>query len=376
MFTNLRNKFQVWWLQAVYGMVASGFVVLLYSYFVKSQLNFSYIILAEALGYGGAALFIILKKQFEAPFDLRLGFLLILASLFLLFLPFSPLVVLFIYTIVRISGVIMFFVPYNILFFRSTQESKRLHKMTVMWSIGSVVGIIAPIIGGYIFFRFGVGIFVGIAIGILCLALFLTLFIKKEVYKYKFIEVITHLKGVRTTTMIDGASENISGILITLYLLSFIKDEFDFGKLLSVIALMSIIFSFKLASFSDKYNKRFEFIWPLSFLSAVIMISFYFVSSFWAVIILVILFKFVSTLLNPVRSNIILDKIDNVPLTWIARDVFLNVGRALALFFVFVISYYGFLNESFIFAGLLFAIFPFIVYRKKIYSRQPTNQGL
>ncbi len=367
MFTFLQNKFQVWWLQAVYGMVGSGFVTLLYVYFVKSKLNFGYIILAEALGYGGAALFIILKKRFRAPFDLRLGFLLILTSLFLLFLPFSPLVVLFIYTIVRICGVIMFFVPYNILFFRSTQENKRLHKMTVMWAIGSVVGVIAPIIGGYIFSRLGIGIFISVAIAFLFIALALTFFIKKEVHNYNFKGLMTHLKGVRTTTMIDGASENISGILIALYLLTFIKDEFDFGRLLSVIALISVMFSFRVAKFSDKYNRRFEFIWPLSLLLSIIMISFYFVSNFWVVIILAILFKFVSTLLNPVRSNIILDKVANVPLTWIARDVFINIGRAVALCVVFVILYRGFLKEAFIFAGVLFAIFPIIVYRKKIY---------
>lgn len=367
MFINFQNKFQVWWLQAVYGVVGTGFVALLYAYFVKSKLNFGYIILAEALGYGGATLFILLKKQFAVPFDLRLGFALILISLFSLFLPFSPLLVLLIYTIIRISGVIMFFVPYNILFFRSTDQNKRLRKMTIMWAIGSVVGIIAPIIGGFIFSRLGIGVFVGVAVAILFFALFLTLFIKKEVHAYTFKDVMTQLKGVRTTTMLDGASENISGLLIALYLLTFIKDEFDFGKTLSVIALISVVFSFKLASFSDKYNKRFVFIWPLSLALAAIMISFCFVHNFLTIIILVILFKFISTLLNPVRSNIILDKIPNVPITWVARDVFLNIGRAVALFIVSVILYLGFLKEAFIFAGLLFAVFPFVVYRKKIY---------
>ncbi len=365
----LKTKFQIWWLQVIYMIVNAGFISILYVYFVKNELNFGHIIIAEALGYLFAVILIALKREFRSRRDIMIGYTLVLCGLLTLLLPFAPYYLLIPYMVLKVSGAIMFFTPYNILFFEHTDSNKKLRKMTIYWAIGTVVGIVAPISGGYIFVTLGLSWFIVFAVVILFIALYLVQYVKQKVYKYTLKKILKYIKGLRTITMLDGALINSSQLLITLFLLNFIKDEFDFGKILSVIALISVVFSFKLASVSDKFKKRVEFIWPLSLLSAAVMFAFYFVLDLKTAIILILLFKFLSTLFNPIRSNILLDKIKNSPTAWISREIYLNIGRFVGLSFLALVVYNGYLRESFVFVGLLYILIPVLLYTKKIYAK-------
>jgi MFS family permease len=241
--------------------------------------------------------------------------------------------------------------------------------MTSYWSIGLLVGIIAPLLGGFIFSHFGLPFFMLAAVVLLCCTFILTSFVKKNVYLYGVKEIFTHIRSFRIIVMIDGALTTASNILLTLYLLTFVRGAFDFGLLLSFIALVSVSFSFLLAKISDRYKKRLEFIWPLSTFSGFIMILFYFSHSFWSAVVLVILFKFVSTILNPIQSNIVFDRPKTTAITWISRELFLNIGRVVFLLLLAFLAFFGFLKESFIVLGLLFIVFPFIVYKKGVYKK-------
>ena len=365
----LKSLFQISWLQVAYLVVNTGFVSILYIYFVKNHLNFGYIILAEALGYAASVFFILIKKQFSSRRDIQIGFVMVIVGMVSLFLPLAPLALLIIYTVLRLSGGIIFFVPYNILFFGTTESDKKMHKMATYWAIVSLVGILAPVVGGYIFSQWGMNIFLGVALAILGAALLISFKLKKEVYTYSIKEILRHLKGTRTITMFDGALQIASQLIITLYLLTFIQDEFSFGRILSINALFSVFFSLKVAKFSDRSNKRIELIWPLSFASAAIMVLLYFVNSFWEVIVLIIMFKFITTLFNPVRANIVLDKSDNSAITWVSRELYLNIGRAIVLFFLAIVLYFGVLKESFLVLGFIFAALPLVIFLKRIYAK-------
>lgn len=365
----LKKIFQVWWLQVTYMLVSAGFISILYVYFVKDHLNFGYIIFAEALGTIASVLFILLKRQFSLRSDIQFGFILVLFGLLSLLIPVAPIFILIPYTILKVTGAIMFFIPYNILFFAKTDGDKKLYRMTTYWAIGLVIGIFAPILGGFLLSYFSLRIFVAVAIGLLFVGIFLGLFIKKKVYVYDIPTLFRHLKGFRTITLIDGALPTASQLLITLYLLTFIQNEFNFGALLSVIALLSVSFTFPLAKFSDRYKKRLELIWPLSYLAGAVMVLFYFTTTLGWAIACIILFKFVTTLLWPIQSNIICDRKHVTPMLWISRDLFLNIGRSLVLLSLVPFAYFGFLKEAFLVVGILFFALPVVVAGKKIYKR-------
>ena len=309
-------------LQISHVLISTGFVSILYLYFVKHQLNVAYIVLAEALGYAAAVFFIVIKKQCNLRRDIQIGFLLVIIGMLSLLLAWPPLVILFVYTVLRLSGGIIFFIPYNILFFGPTQADKKLHKMATYWAVVSIAGILAPLLGAYIFSRFNLLVFVGLAVSILCVALCFTIKLTTVRYGYSLKEIFVAIKGTRIITMFDGALQVASQLIITLYLLTFIQDELTFGRILSINALFSIFFSLKVAKISDESNKRIQFMWPLALISAAIMVFFYASQDFWTILFLIVLFKFITTLFNPIRSNIVLDTSTNTAVTWLSRELY------------------------------------------------------
>lgn len=367
----LSKKLQqnIWWLQVAYMTVSSGFIAILYPHFVQHNVSLGHIVIAEALGYLGAMGFMLAKKQFRSKTDITLGFILVFLALGTLILPIAPATIIIPYTILKVAGAIMFFVPYNILFFHNTKKNKKLKKMTSYWAIGTVVGIIAPITGGFIFSTFGIKTFILLATIILAITLIFTQFINQQTYPYTTKDVLTTIKGVRTITMLDGGIQSASGLLITLYLLNFIQDAFDFGKVLSIIALISVLFSFQLASYSDKNKKRTMFIWPLSILSGAIMMVFPLATTLVGAVALIVAFKFVSVLFNPIRSNILFDYHKNIPINWIARDIYLNLGRFIILGSLGYLAFQGYQSQVFIILGILYMLFPFVLTYKKVYQK-------
>lgn len=364
----LQQKFQVWWVLIAYSTIQSGFLSILFVYFVKNNLNFGLVLLAEGLGYGLSAIILLSKNRFTTQRGMQFGLLLVLCGLPLLLAPFAPLYILFPYTLLKVTGGIMFYVPYNILFFENTHREKKLQRMAVYWGIGSAVSVLAPMTGGWIFARFGLAVFIVVSLLILLTGIGLTWLVKKQTYPYKTAELIVHIKGFRLVSMIDGALQSASGLLISLYLLTFIKNEFNFGQILSVIALVSVLLSLQLAKVSDRTKKRLEFIWPLSFGIGVIMISLYFVHTLWIAVILIVGYQFLSSLFNPIRSNILLDNVDHAPITWISRELYLNIGRTFVLFLLAFVVYSGHLREAFFVMASLFFVFPFILLFKGVYG--------
>ena len=142
----------------------------------------------------------------------------------------------------------------------------------------------------------------------------------------------------------------------------------DFGKFLSVMSLVALFFAFRLAKKSDKKQNRTMFIWPLSIATGLVAMCFYFVTTFPVFLILALLLKALTILVEPIRSNIILDKTEKKPIDWISREVFLNIGRMFLVGVVALMLFFKLDKEIFIFLGLVHILFPFVVYYKKVYA--------
>lgn len=361
-------KFRVWWVLIAYSTVQSGFLAILFAYFVKNNLNFGLVLLAEGLGYALSAIFLLSKRRFTTRGGMRLGLAMVLFSLPLLLTPIAPFYILFPYTLLKISGGILFYVPYNILFFENTDKDKKMQRMALYWGIGSAVSVLAPMTGGWIMSEFGLPVFIVVALFILVIALLLTRLVKRAEYPYRRTEIMNHINRFRVISMFDGALQSTSGLLIALYLLTFIKSEFNFGQILSVIALASVLLSLRLARISDRTKKRLEFIWPLSIGVGILMGSLYFAHSLVVAVVIIIVYQFLNSLFNPIRSNILLDNVGHEPITWLSRELYLNLGRAITLISLSVIVYTGHLREAFLVMAGLFFIFPFLLLYKKVYQ--------
>jgi hypothetical protein len=264
----------------------------------------------------------------------------------------------------------MFFVPFNVLFFKEGQKlNNNLQHITFYWAIMIISGILGPLAGGYILQKFGINYFVFTALVILFIVVYLVKYLPIEIYNVTKEKLSKTLKGFRTINLLDGALHKVGIVSSTLLSLRFITSEISFGQFLSLVSVVALIFSFQTAKLSDRINKRMIFIWPLSIASAITIFALYFTDNLYIFLGLALTLKALTVMLEPIRSNILQDKADkNNPLIWIARELYLNAGRSIFWLTAFILWYFNLQIILFIIMGFLYLFFPMIVHHKKIYA--------
>lgn len=364
----LKKNFKIWWLQALLAFATFGFTSVLFIYFVKKDVTFFQIFLADFFSYSLIVGYLLFRRTLFSRGTILAGYLLIIAGVLILLLPFPAATLLFPYTITYGLGVIMFFAPYNILYFKNIQRGNLEH-ITIYWAIGIIVGLVAPLVGSFVLAKFSLWIFISCAALILLSAAYLTRFVEREKYSYTTKEVLTHIRGLRTLSIIDGSLHKTSLIVVTVFSLQYITTELNFGRFLSIAALAGIIVALPMARISDQWQKRTVFIWPLSIISAGVVFSFIFVKSFLGFFALALLLKALLSLVEPIRGNVMLDKKENnKPITWISRELYLNVGRLIMMGAIVMFIYFGSYTAIYSFIALQMIMYPVILFFKKTYA--------
>ncbi len=364
----LKKHFRIWWIQGLNTFFHHGFAVLLYLYFVKESISFAELILAKAVSVLVVIIYLLFRGYFHSRKSIVTSFLLLAASMLLFFTSIDVHIILYIYFVVDFLGTIIFYTPYNILFFKDANKDKHLQEMTWYWGVSIVTAVVGPIVGAYIFAGFGLNVFLIVSLLIVAFALYLTRFIKSEEYRYTLKQSLQYLKGLRTVNLIDGALHKVKFVIIPVFSLKYIQTETDYGLFLSLISLVALFFAFEMAKFSDKRKKRTIFIWPLSIAAGIVTGLFYFVNTFFWFMVLAVILQALTVLVEPIRSNIIQDKKEKKPITWISREVYLNIGRVILLVFVALLLFYDLEKYVFVLLGLLHISFPVVLHLKKVYA--------
>ena len=356
---------RIYLLQALLTVLNTGFVAVLYIYFFKQHVSIAEFLLAEGLGALAVSFFIAFRGVFHVRRDMRLGFILFGIGFAVLFLPFYK-SLFFTYTILRTMGGIIFFVPYNIVLFDGYNKDKSLQAMTNYWLVGAVMGIIGPLMGTFILVQGGMVLFIGAALLFLILGIAYAGIVPSFSYVYTPKQLFSRLDSLRTVVAVDGALHKVWAI-VTIFALLYFPTEVKYGGFLSFVSLFAMFFMIYIAKISDVHKKRMDFIWPFSVFSASVAVLFGFVTSAGMFVALTIVLRFFAMLVEPLRANILLDKCESNPLNWIARELWLNIGRAA----IFIAAYFIIkLSEPmivFIMCGLLHIFFPFLVQYKRIY---------
>lgn len=360
------QAFKLWWLQAILMIAEVGFASFLALLFFRESVPLYHLFFAQAAGALFVTIYLVMRRVFFSRGDIRLGFLLSMVGFSFLFLPFS-IGVYYAYMIFSYVSIMTFFTPYNILFFERTPKERRLRDMTMYFAIFVVVGIVAPLVGAELFEWLGLKPFLSIAIACYGLGFFLAGFVKKERYPFSIPALFSCLKRVRTITLLDGMISKIFGI-IPLYALLYITSTRDFGAFLSIISLVALFFSFRIAKQSDATQNRVRFLYPLSVMMGCLVVLFGFVNSFWPFFVITLFFKGLDVILAPIRSNIMQDAVPHAPVNWVAREVFLNIGRSIVMAIMGCGFLFGVEQTVFLFLGILPILFPLLVFRKKVYA--------
>ena len=288
------------------------------------------------------------------------------------FIVYNLLPSLWLYVFAVFRGVVMiyFYLSYNINIFTLIKKEDHAFSAGVYNSIFYVMGIFLPVLAGIIAESFGIKkVFIVGAIALVLPAYFATK-IRNIQVNYKIREAVKSLKKVNVLVFIEGIWETVIFIGIGLYTLSFIQTPLKYGLFYSYLSFVGVIAALIFTRISDKIKKRTVFIYPLSILLGIFTTFLFFARDFQTWAILAGILEFLSILTFPFMTTVVLDKQRSVAEGMISRELFLNLGRVLgAVFIILSIVFLGSMLYSFILIGLIFLLFPYLVYKKRIYSK-------
>jgi hypothetical protein len=150
-------------------------------------------------------------------------------------------------------------------------------------------------------------------------------------------------------------------VIIPIYVLLFITDTLNYGMFMGYIGLIGGVVAIGVAYISDKNRKRMAYLWPLFLLMAACMLGMYFIGEgiYWMIIIGI--FALFNGISNSLRMALSMD-VKEIDLDfWRAREIFLNLGRVVALSTALVLFYYQHYEWIFLFYGAIAMIYPFVV---------------
>lgn len=365
----LARHFRLSWLQVILSFINYGFLGILYVNFFKNHLGFSQLFLAEGLSAAAVVIFIFQRRAYRASHDIVLGFASIAFSITFLFLPFSP-VVFYLFIIFRGLGSIIFYVPFNILYFDQRLEKRNLSSMTWYWALGLVPSVVAPVLGGFLYTYFGMGVFLSTSLVIVLFGIYCGTLVSKQKYPVSLRDLTLKLKGLRAINIVDGALHRVTNAIF-IFALLYIHTEINYGTFLSIAAVVALFFAMKMARVSDTSNQRMRYLWPLCLTSGFICFAFIFARSASVFLTLAIALRSLAVFVEPLRSNIILDTREKDPINWVSREFYLNIGRVGLLFVLAALMRFNLIIPAFVFLGALHIIFPFMVHYKKVYYIDP-----
>ncbi len=306
----------------------------------------------------------ILITAFIKTFYIRLFLLLsfvgysVLALLLVINPPYAPVW----YGILLSFPLILFWIPLNYLFFKTSTKETNAIDSTFFMTLPGIVSIIMPPLGALIIKLAGYSrLFLITAVIFLIPPWFIWKKIPEEKISATLHEGIVNYKGLRTITFLEGSLHFFTGVIIPVYALLFFQRASQIGWFLSYLAIVSLGIALFISQHSDKTQQRKKHIFVLFLALTGSIISLALVKSVIGWIIAVGIFAIIYAISSPLRLAISMDvkKIDiNF---WKTREIFLNMGRAVTLGLSAFFFYFQFYWLVFMMFGMITLIYPFLV---------------
>jgi MFS family permease len=256
-----------------------------------------------------------------------------------------------------------FFIFYNIAHFKHSPQEKRGYSSALMFIVPSLIGIIAPLLAGYIA-QVNLALLWIISLVSFFISFYLVRLQENFQISYKVKAAIKEIKATRVFIFVEGVWEAMVFGVIPVYTLYFIKTPLKYGIFLSYLALVSIIANFTLGKITDRLQRRTIFLYPLTIIMACTTILFVTVKSNLASwIILTGVIQFLLPLFWNISTAMVIDKHTNLKCAIPGRELLLATGRILGLSIAFI----SFTIEKsphyiFIVLGLILFLYPIILF--------------
>ena len=313
------------WLQASQNFAVQLVMSVLYP-FLKQHFSFADLSLQSAIQYSLPLLIL----PWIRTFWIRRFILLAFVAAFIRISLASTIdtrIELYIAAILAGCMLVFFWVPYEIIFFRS----KMGHGVSSAWyfSVGSIISVIAPVMAGLMADHVGYANLYRLGMLMLIIPIILALKLPEEKIQENLKDSLRSLQGIRHLIFLDGFFLSANIAIISLSLLTFTKTATTFGAITSLATLMATLVSFIAAQHSDKQGNRLNWLINTSFASALLLLALGWQTSLWPFSIILIFYTSIRTLAQPLLNALPMDLHPDHTKLYIARQFLINLGRVL-----------------------------------------------
>lgn len=337
------------------------------THFLQQGLNYNQMIFGKFLVFVCQMILLAFLTSFNSKKAWRMA---IITYLIFILLSIKILGPIQFYIASGISGFSLFFfyIFYNIAHFKNTHRSKTGHSSAIMFSIGPIVNIIAPLASGFIAkINFNLLWILAIASFFICL-----FSIKNQAdfrVEYSLKKALEEIKATRLFILIEGIWEALPFGLVPVFTLFFIKEPLPYGAYLAYLSLIAVLANLALGKITDKIQKRAVFLYPITITLAIVTFLFYFaIHNLFLWIIITSLLQFFLPLFWNLSAAMVIDSHSNLNLAIPGRDLVLGIGRMTGLFITFVsLTFEKTPRNIFIFLGLIMLLFPiFLLWNTRV----------
>lgn len=332
------------------------------TYYVERGLSLNNILFGCLLTFVGQLACILFFRNFSSRRGWQISQVVYFTSVLLIINMVNP-AQYYLSTLLSGVGLFFFFTFYNVAHFRETPTEKRGESSALMFVVGPLVGIFAPLLAGATAQLNIILLWVGAAV-FFAFSFFQSTRQVDFNLKYSLGDALKEVKSTRFIIFIQGFWEALTFGIIPVYTLFFLKEPLSYGALAAYLAAVGIISNLTLGRLSDKLQKRAIFLYPTTILLALITFLFPFAThdlKLWALVVSAI------TFLMPLFWNfsiaVVIDSHTNLDLAIPGRELVLAIGRIIGLLVAFI----SFSIEKepkyiFIVLGLVMLLYPLSMY--------------
>lgn len=342
---------------------------LTYLYFIYIRnLSYTQVLTADLIEYSSAVILLLILRKLSTKIGLTTAVVFSIIK-FLLLYNLTSEYQLYLSRMLVGFNMVFFSVCYNINHYKLTQKDKVGLSSGLLFSVGPILGIIIPLIKGFIVDRYGFG-FIFIIATILTLILFYMVNkIENMKIKFSLSDTLKRLKGLRSILFFEGLIESIIFSIIPLITLFYIKTPIELGLFSSFLALIAFFGNLLFGKISDGMKSRKSFLYILPTFIALSIVSLGFSKDVYSWVIFSGLAGFFLSLSWPFMIALVVDKHPIVEESMISREFMLNFGRIIGMV-IFISMFVAFNNPyiGLIVMGALSFIYPLFVKIKQVYS--------
>ena len=273
------------------------------------------------------------------------------------------------------SGLVLglFWVSFNYVFFLSSAYSQHAKDSSMYFIFPALASTIMPPLGALVIGNFGFKVlFLSTA-----LAFAVPLWYARGEYfnhtqAITFREADKAYSGIRLISFFDGALHFFQWHFLTIYILLFLKTEYEVGGVLSYLALLSLLVSFSLSYASDRYNKRAVFLYPLLIGMAILIATMPSIHTLAVLVPVIGAYAIFDNLRLPIRFAVHIDLGTKDIGFWRASEFYGNIGRTIVFGVSALLLYLGNYWLPFMIFALMTFTFPFII-RQRLNSLHKLN---